>query len=210
MENAINDAMITAIQLLDKQAVISNNLANISTTGFKEQLNYIINKNHNNTNMLDKEKVKEYYNFSQGILNYTERNLDCVVQNNGWLVVKDSHGQEAYTKNGHIKINKYGKLTIQNHPIVGNNCDISIPNGSNIKISSTGKIILINKTTKDVKDIIIGALKLVRCSDNNLLKRKNGLFYFNKKIKSYKHKNLNHDNNTKTKHTQHKIGRAHV
>ncbi|QCI25547.1 flagellar basal-body rod protein FlgF [Buchnera aphidicola (Sitobion avenae)] len=179
MENTIYQSMISANQLLEKQTIISNNLANISTTGFKEKFittiqNYDIKNLYNNTN---NKITKEYHNLSTGSLNHTERNLDLFIKDDGWLTVKDRKGQEAYTKNGHLKINSNGKLTIQDHEVIGNNCNIKIPKNINIKILSSGVIISIEKKNNYISEHKIGALKLVSLPSQDLVEKENGLFY---------------------------------
>lgn len=196
MENSIYNSMISATQLLEKQAVISNNLANISTTGFKETFNYILDNENKNINDLYNKNIKEYYNLSPGMLSYTERNLDLVVKDHGWLAVKDLNGREAYTKNGHVKINSDGKLTIQNYIALGDNDNnIKIHNDINIKILSNGLIAEMQKNNNVIKSII-GSLKLVRLPEQDLIKKENGLFYLNQNIKLNKYNNkIPYDNN---------------
>ena len=49
MDNTIYQSMKAAVQLLENQNIIANNLANISTNGFKEAFNvFIQDKNINN------------------------------------------------------------------------------------------------------------------------------------------------------------------
>lgn len=141
MEKAIYESMISAVQLLEKQAVIANNLANISTIGFKEAFNIFV-KDEKIKNSYKKYDIssKEYYNFYPGTLVHTQRKLDLAIKNNGWITVKDKNGQEAYTKNGHMQTNQKGILTIQNYEVIGNHGSIRIPNNENLKISSNGII----------------------------------------------------------------------
>ncbi|QCI19901.1 MAG: flagellar basal-body rod protein FlgF [Buchnera aphidicola (Brevicoryne brassicae)] len=200
MENSIYNSMIAATQLLNKQTIIANNLANISTTGFKEKFNYILQNNsiknlHNTYNKI----AKEYYNLSPGTLNYTARNLDLFVKDNGWLSVKDINGQEAYTKNGHVKINSARKLTIQDNELIGYNCNITIPNNINVKILSDGVITSIERKKHEIFEKKIGQLKLVRLPIDDLIQKQNGLFYLKKGNELF-HKNHNfidHDNNVR-------------
>jgi len=188
--------MIAANQLLEKQTVISNNLANISTTGFKEKFIFILEK-QNIKNLYNNYKkiTKEYHNLNPGILNHTKRNLDVFVKNNGWLVVKDANGQEAYTKNGHLKINSKRKLTIQDNEVIGNNCIIKIPNNMNLKILSDGSITLIEKKNNNISEITIGALKLVHLPEQDLIQKENGLFYLKNNSSNEYNRTINHDNN---------------
>ncbi|QCI23874.1 flagellar basal-body rod protein FlgF [Buchnera aphidicola (Macrosiphoniella sanborni)] len=192
MDSSIYESMTAANQLLEKQSVISNNLANISTTGFKEKFIFTVKNQNNNY----KNIIKEYYNIFPGKLNYTDRNLDVFIKDNdGWLVVRDIHGQEGYTKNGHLKINANSQLTIQNHEVVGNNCNIKIPHDLNIKILSNGLIKSIKQYNNQIIENTIGALKLVKLPSNVLIHKENGLFYFKNSSQKNKYNNLiNHNN----------------
>ncbi|QCI24407.1 flagellar basal-body rod protein FlgF [Buchnera aphidicola (Muscaphis stroyani)] len=195
MESAIHNSMQVASKLLEKQAIISNNLANISTTGFKEKFNYLVRnetKNTKNLNNFSNTQEKEYYNFSAGTLNYTDRKLDLFIKENGWLAVKDANGQEAYTKNGHLMLNNQGKLTVQNHEVLGDYHSI-YPSDNNLKISSHGIIKKIEKQANKFIESKIGSLKLVRLPNENLLQKENGLFY----LKNLNKNSILHDDSIK-------------
>lgn len=194
MENIIYQSMKAAIQLLDNQNVIANNLANISTNGFKETFNLIINQE--NKNNLYKTQTKKYYNFSDGILTNTQRKLDLIIKDHGWLVIKDINGKEAYTKNGHLKINANGQLTIQNYKVVVNEGDIKIPNNINIKILSNGTIKKIEDKENKIFEKTIGSLKLVRFPKDNLIQQDNKLFYLKNNILK-KYLTVPHDNSVR-------------
>ncbi|QCI17159.1 flagellar basal-body rod protein FlgF [Buchnera aphidicola (Aphis helianthi)] len=184
MENTIYQSMKAAIRLLDNQGIIANNLANVSTNGFKETFNLTIKDE--DINNLHKIRTQKYYNFSEGILTNTQRKLDLIVKDNGWLAIKDINGKEAYTKNGHLKTNSKGQLTIQNYKVIGNQGYIKIPNNINIKILSNGKIQKIDEQENKDFDKEIGSLKLVRFSKNDLIQKDNGLFYLkNNKLNQY-------------------------
>ncbi|WP_422667259.1 flagellar basal-body rod protein FlgF [Buchnera aphidicola] len=200
MENAIYDSMVSANQLLNKQNSIANNLANMSTTGFKENFIYIIkqySQNKNNVNHNSNLQEKEYYNTSTGLLDYTNRNLDIFIKDNGWLTVKDKYGKEAYTKNGHIIVNPQGQLTVQNHKIVGyDNNYIKIPKQSDITILSNGEIVNKKNKKNTIVQYNIGRLKLVQLPMSALVKKGNGLYYLNKKIYN---ENTHHNNRIQIK-----------
>ncbi|CAL4323436.1 Flagellar basal-body rod protein FlgF [Buchnera aphidicola (Protaphis terricola)] len=182
MENSIYQSMQAAIQLLENQNVIANNLSNISTTGFKETFNLII-KDKN----LKKVKIKQYYNFEPGLLINTQRKLDFIIKNDGWLAIYDHNGDEAYTKNGHLKINEKGELTVQNYKIISNQSDIKVSNKDNIKISPNGVIKVIKNQSNKISEVEIGSIKLVRFPKKDFIK-KNGLFYLKNNKKFLKNK----------------------
>ncbi|CAL4322734.1 flagellar basal-body rod protein FlgF [Buchnera aphidicola] len=198
MENIIYNSMISANRLLNKQTIIANNLANISTSGFKEDFMYLIKKNHHadiDLEILSQIQEKEYHNFSSGFLDYTHRNLDIFIKRNGWLAVKDNSGKEAYTKNGHLMINANGQLVAQNHPIIGRNTPIQIPPKANIKILSNGEIINTKYRKNNIIKYKIGELKLVTLPIKKLIKKNNGLFYIdNSNINT---RSIPHDSNIK-------------
>lgn len=196
MENIIYNSMNSATRLLEKQAIVSNNLANISTTGFKEKLIYIvINKEDSNAKNIS-NNIKQYYNLYPGALLYTQRNLDLFVKDDGWLVVKDRNGREAYTKNGHITVNSKNQLVIQNHQVVGNNCKITIPINSHVKILPNGIITAKQQSNNNTVNDVVGQLKLVRLSQKDLIQKENGLFYSIKNIQLKKDLNIiPHNNN---------------
>lgn len=199
MEKAIHESMNAALRILEKQAVIANNLANISTIGFKEEFNsFIQDVNLKNINKKSNQNIKKYYNFSSGNFIQTERKLDLVVQNDGWLVTRDNSGQEGYTKNGHITINQNGRLTVQNYELILNEGDVKIPNGIDLKILSDGTIKQIQKNHGKFTESQIATLKLVRISTDNLIKKENGLFY-NRQTLSNKSKTFPHDNGVRIK-----------
>ncbi|QCI20476.1 flagellar basal-body rod protein FlgF [Buchnera aphidicola (Brachycaudus cardui)] len=196
MENAIYSSMLSANQLLEKQTIISNNIANASTTGFKEKFFYTLqtldakNLYNNSYNKI----VKEYYNLSPGTLHHTERNLDIFIKDNAWLTVKDINGQEAYTKNGHLKINAQNKLTVQDNEVILQYGNIKIPNNVNLKILSDGIITSIEKKKNKIFNTQIGKLKLTYLPEKNIIQKDNGLFYLkiNNQLNKYS-SNINHN-----------------
>ncbi|WP_425619529.1 flagellar basal-body rod protein FlgF [Buchnera aphidicola] len=191
MDNSIYESMTAANRLLEKQNIISNNLANISTTGFKEKFIFII---HNNINDDYYNNIREYYNLTSGGLDHTNRNLDVYVKGDGWLVVKDANGKEAYTKNGHLNINQKNQLTIQNHTVVGNNCSIIVPNNGTLNILSNGVIQLIQNYHNHIIKNKIGSLKLVHLPINDLIHKENGLFYLKNNSKKANYNTIKHSN----------------
>lgn len=188
MESSIYTAMTTASKILENQEILANNLANISTTGFKSELvskiiltNSNYDKNHDNLNRLN--IYNTHYNTTQGALKYTNEPLDCAIKNiNGWFIVRTKNNEIAFTKNGHFKINSQGLLTVQNHEVVGKYGSILIPkNVTTINISQDGTIKA--KEKKSSEEIIINKLKLAKINVNNLLHKEHGFYVLNKNNK---------------------------
>jgi flagellar hook protein FlgE len=101
-------------------SVTGNNVANAATTGFKrartefsdvyavafEGISDIATGNGVSVSSVTQ-------NFSQGNIDFTERNLDVAVSGQGFFVVSDSSGQ-AYTRAGAFHIDRNGTVVNQN------------------------------------------------------------------------------------------------
>ncbi len=130
------------IAQVSKNDVISNNLANIDNVGFKREQTFfeLISKK---TGPDLKLSVKT--DFNQGVLNQTDNALDLAISGKGFFVVDTENG-EAYTRDGHFKLNDEGFLvTSSGGYIKGQNDRIMLTseNGltlKNIEVSKTGDI----------------------------------------------------------------------
>ena len=125
--------------------VIANNLANVSTTGFKkskadfQDLLYQTMKVPGSQTSADTESptgimiglgVKPAAVtkiFTQGDLIQTENELDVAIEGNGFLQVEMPNGNTAYTRAGALKIDSNGRLTNSDgYPILP---ALTIPDG---------------------------------------------------------------------------------
>jgi len=111
---------------------ISNNLANINTTGFKsdhvafedlmyDQIQAPGSKNTANTTTPIGVQVGHgtrvvgiYKHFTQGELIQTNRELDISIEGNGFLQVTLDNGGTAYTRDGSIRVDPSGNF-VTNH-----------------------------------------------------------------------------------------------
>ncbi|MBN1124153.1 MAG: flagellar hook basal-body protein [Sedimentisphaerales bacterium] len=136
--------------LMKEYQTITNNLANVSTTGYKRQINTF------SRHLLDKladapasdppvaELVtKGGLDFSQGTLLATQRTLDVAIEGKGFLVVETPEGP-LYTRNGVLQINAQGNLVdLQGRIVAGAEGLIIIPpnvNEQDITISEEGVV----------------------------------------------------------------------
>lgn len=135
--------------------VISNNLANVSTTGFKksradfQDLMYQIMRVPGSQTSIDTESptgiqiglgvrpaaVQKI--FTEGDLISTENELDVAIEGAGFFGVELPNGEDAYTRAGSFKRDGDGRITTsEGYPIIP---EITIPDGSReITISQTG------------------------------------------------------------------------
>lgn len=161
--------------------VIANNLANVSTTGFKkskadfQDLLYQTMKVPGSQTSADTESptgiliglgVKPAAVtkvFSQGDLILTENELDVAIEGEGFLQVELPNGNTAYTRSGAMKRDSDGRLTNSDgYPILPS---ITIPDGARqITISETGIVSAI--IDSDTESTELGTLELATFTNN--------------------------------------------
>ncbi len=136
---------------------ISNNLANVSTTGFKrsnvafEDLMYQ-NLRQVGSNSTEQSQlptglqlgtgvrvVGTARQFTQGNVQQSGNNLDVAIQGNGFFQVTMPDGSIAYTRDGSFKINAQGQVVTNSGFPVANG--ITVPaDAENITISAEGAV----------------------------------------------------------------------
>lgn len=116
-----------------RQAVSANNLANVSTPGFKAERVFA-------RLLSDASLVMESgTDFSSGALNPTGRPLDVALVGDGFLVVQTAEGPR-WTRGGSLSLNSAGTLVDSgNHPVLGAHGEIVLPNGV-VEINNSGGI----------------------------------------------------------------------
>lgn len=161
--------------------VIANNLANVSTTGFKkskadfQDLLYQVMKVPGSQTSADTESptgitvgigVKPAAVtkvFTQGDLIQTENELDIAIEGPGFLQVELPNGNTSYTRAGALKLDSDGRLTTSDgYPIIP---QITIPDGSTqISIGETGIVSAI--IGDDQEETELGELELANFTNN--------------------------------------------
>ena len=161
--------------------VIANNLANVSTTGFKkskadfQDLLYqtikvpgsqTSSETESPTGILIGLGVKPAAVtkvFTQGDLILTENELDIAIEGDGFLQVELPNGNTAYTRSGALKRDSTGRLTTSDgYPILP---AVTIPDGSRqISIGETGIVSAV--IGDDTESTELGTLELASFTNN--------------------------------------------
>jgi flagellar basal-body rod protein FlgF len=180
MDRMIYTAMSGAKHTMEQQANVSNNLANASTTGFREQLAtfravpVVGGGLATRTFVVDSTSGT---NFTAGPIQDTGRALDVAVQGPGWLTVQAADGSEAYTRNGSFKLSQNGVLQTQTGlNVAGENGSISVPPDSNVSIAPDGTVSSTPNTPGATAPVILGRLKLVNPNEKSIKRGDDGLF----------------------------------
>lgn len=180
MDRLIYTAMSGAKQTLEKQANNSHNLANVSTTGFKAQIDSfravpVLGEGLPTRAFVVDASVGT--DMSPGPIQQTGRALDVAVQGAGWIAVEAADGSEAYTRNGALKINENGVLqTSTGLNVLGDAGPITIPPDTIVGFSSDGTISGGDATSKRGINNQLGRLKLVNPDPATIVRGDDGLF----------------------------------
>jgi len=144
VDEAIYLAMTGAKQTEYAQAINSNNLANISTTGFRADLHSFSSVPIQGPGVESRiNAVVETHgtDFSQGPTAFTGRDLDVAIQGSGFIAIQAEDGSEAYTRAGDLRINPGGLLTTgAGHLVVGDGGPVAIPPNTNLLIGADGTV----------------------------------------------------------------------
>ena len=144
MDEMIFLAMSGAKQTEFAQAINSNNLANVSTTGFRADLHSFSSVPIDGPGVETRiNAVVESYgtDLTQGPVATTGRDLDIAVQGQGFIAVQAADGSEAYTRAGDLRVEAGGLLsTGAGHLVMGDGGPVAIPPNSSLLIGKDGTI----------------------------------------------------------------------
>ncbi len=145
MDRLIYTAMSGASAAASRQAVLSNNLANASTNGFRSELSTYravpVQGDGATTRVFAAEATAGYLD-RPGAAQNTDRALDVMASGNAWFAVQGLDGNEAYTRNGHLEISTDGTLVSPGGlPILSNGgAPIGVPQGAELSIGQDGTV----------------------------------------------------------------------
>lgn len=178
MDRLIYTSMTGAKHLFNRQAVLANNLANASTTGFRADLvaqRAVPTQGGAPGARIFSLETTTGSDLTPGPMLATGRALDVAVQGSGWIAVQGLDGNEAYTRAGNLQVNVDGTLTLPNGlPVLGDGGPITVPADAKLQIAADGTISAKTANSPTVNQV--GRIKLVNPEANALTKGLDGLF----------------------------------
>ncbi|MDR5866466.1 flagellar basal body rod protein FlgF [Halomonas koreensis] len=180
MDRILYTAMSGARQSMEQQSVVSHNLSNASTTGFRAQLHAMRAVPVQGEARLDTRASVAAStpgsDFSAGPMNHTGRALDVAMQGDGWLAVQAADGSEAYTRRGDLQVDGDGLLRSAGRPVLGEGGPIQVPLGASLSMGSDGTLSAIGAGQDADALAMVGRLKLVSPGEAGLVRGDDGLF----------------------------------
>ncbi len=179
MDEMIYLGMTGARQTEVAQTINSNNLANVSTTGFRADLHSFSSVPIEGPGVGSRiNAVVESYgtDLSKGPSVTTGRSLDVAVRGDGFIAVQAPDGGEAYTRAGDFHIEPGGLLaTGAGHLVIGDGGPVAIPPNSSLLIGTDGTLSIQPLGQGPETLAIVDRIKLVRPDEQNLVKGGDGL-----------------------------------
>lgn len=173
-------AMTGAKHTLEQQAVVAQNLANVSSTGYRAVASAFRAVPVQGEGMPTRTFVvgsTPGANFASGPLQGTGRELDIALQGPGWIAVQTENGSEAYTRNGSLQVSANGLLqTRSGLNVLGESGPISVPPDSSISIAKEGTVSVVSSVPPPKSVDVIGRIKLVNPDQKLLVRGDDGLF----------------------------------
>ena len=180
MDNYLYLAMDGAAQAMLAQQNNANNLANISTIGFKATLDHFESNPVYGPGHLDRVYVSDEdsgVNFNPGAVNITGRNLDLAIDGDGWFAVQANDGSTAYSRRGDFRIDPTGLLVNgANQIVLGDGGPISVPQFESLVIGRDGTISI--RATGQSANTLVGVdrIRLVNPPRDQIYRGEDGLF----------------------------------
>jgi len=179
MDRLIYTSMSGANAASQRQAMLVNNLANVSTNGFRAELSTYrsvpVRGDGASTRVMAIEATPGWLDIP-GSPQRTGRAMDAMTTGNSWFAVQGRDGTEAYTRNGSFEVDATGTITTNTGLVVlsDGGAPITVPAGAEVTLGSDG--VLTAKVGKQ-PPTGIGRLKLATPTAEDPLKRGgDGLF----------------------------------
>ncbi len=179
MDRMLYIAMNGAKQNMLAQTANSNNLANVSTPGFRADYASfrsmpVFGNGHPTRAYALAERPG--IDLNPGGLETTGNQLDVAINGEGYIAVQAADGSEAYTRAGNMRLTGTGVLLSgAGEPVIGNGGPISLPPASKIDISNEGVVSILPFGAGDGVMQEIDRIKLVKPLAGDIYKGNDGL-----------------------------------
>lgn len=179
MDRLLYVAMTGAKQLMQGQALVANNLANVGTSGFRADLARFEARPIQGPGYPSRVNTVASglgFDRSQGTMMQTGGPLDVAIDGQGWLAVQATDGTEAYSRGGSLHVNAAGLLeTERGELVLGDNGPLAVPPFTQISVAADGTVSIIAQGQGPETLAQVGRLKLVNPDPDTLEKRLDGL-----------------------------------
>jgi flagellar basal-body rod protein FlgG len=163
--------------------ILSNNLANTNTAGFKADQAFIniFNNAVSNDDMTlnrvlnDSSTVQgTTINFTPGTIKTTGRDLDLALEGRGFFVVQGPNGN-VFTRNGNFRLGPDGQLVnSEGYPVLGQNGPMQLSEGI-VSISATGEVQVNGSPVDTIQTVDFPLLDVLEKVGNSMFRVRPGM-----------------------------------
>lgn len=156
----------------ERMDIISNNLANLDTDGYKKDNSFISSFRNQLVQFTNHKYAPDnpqnlliHTDFSEGSLRFTQDKMNAAINGEGFFKLEDENGQNSYTRRGVFTLDNSGQLLIGGKAVLdiaGNRIKIEDPN---FRIDDNGNIL-------NSKNDQIARLNIVNFVDKTALFKK--------------------------------------
>lgn len=170
---------------------VSNNLANMATTGYKknnvvvtpfnEKLQLALEANGPGAKRqaigegnLGNMVAQVHVDFTSGPLTETAKTTDLALEGNGFFVVENEAGEKFYTRDGAFQVDAEGNLlSAEGYQVLGESGPITLENAENLVVQADGTLLVGRGEEQEELD----KLQLVELADPALLQKTDGNYF---------------------------------
>lgn len=168
MDKGIYVALSGAVLQERRMEVLTDNLANVNTAGYKGQ------KPLFEASLSDEFRIRNFgrlqdvsTDYTQGILQQTGKKLDFALRGDGFFVVETPNGK-GYTRDGSFVSGVNGEvLTREGYQVMGVDGPLKLST-ADVKADGVGRLMS--------NGAVVGELKLATFKDLNVLRREGGVY----------------------------------
>ncbi len=187
MDRLIHTALSALRGSMARQTATANNLANISTPGFRAEVSssqplWVRSAGGGGGGQLNARASASHEivaaDMRAGTVMTTGRDLDFAINGDAMLALQDATGQEAYSRRGDLTVAASGLLTTgDNHPVLGQSGPITIPPSDSLRIDTDGSIWVVPRGGDAATPQLLDRIKLASPAGSDLRKGLDGLFH---------------------------------
>ncbi|HEY1844282.1 MAG TPA: flagellar basal body rod protein FlgF [Buttiauxella sp.] len=181
MDHLIFTAVSGASRSLSQQQIHANNLANVNTQGFRNDLESAQSQQIQGEGYASRFQVQPTnggIDMTPGAVRETGRDLDVAIKGSG-LIALSSGNREMYTRDGQMNVGPDGDLTINGLPVEGDAGPIILPPFSQISVAQDGVITIVPDDGQVAAPMDVDRIKLVDIPAGQLQKDASGFLVTN-------------------------------
>ena len=188
MDRLVFTSNATIKEQATARQVLVNDLANVSTVGFKSSYDVALQSIKVegagfDTRYQAQTVARDLIRMEPGPVMATGRPLDVALAGTAVLTVQAPNGDQAFTRRGDLKVNIQGQLENgSGHLVLGEAGPIAIPPGLLVRINPYGSIYARDPAQVGAAaDVLVGQLRLRDTTGVSLARRDDGLFKVSEK-----------------------------